>query len=301
MSNDFQAPTDKKNKIKVESEIVIAQFQCNAAVANNEVPVYVKTVFVGDGALIEIKGKSSEGKAPGTIKGEVRNNCFYGKLPIPEKVKDGAEIWFEAKLPKHGCKLESDKITARPIIEMSRMEWDRKIVHRGEIAKATIEFADGVTDGTMATMSIYEYSPEGYHTKVLRQPMIVENSKLELNWEFDYKDVDKIPTQAELEPKGRSYAPPKFFFVADINGVRVGEDLMGGLLEFRDEIKLCLKDTNGEPIVNEELDIYLADGKVLTGTLNENGEASFEDTAPGPYSILFKKISSVQSVLPVSD
>jgi len=281
MSNEFQAPTDKKNKIKVESEIVIAQFQCNAAVANNEVPVYVKTVFVGDGASIEIKGKSSEGKAPGTIKGEVRNNCFYGKLLIPEKVKDGAEIWFEAKLPKHGCKLDSEKIPARPIIEMSRMEWDRTIVHRGEIAKATIEFADGVTDGTKATMSIYEYSPEGYHTKVLRQPMIVENSKLELNWVFDYKDVDKIPTQAELEPKGRTYAPPKFFFVADINGVRVGEDQMGGLLEFRDKLKFQVLDECGVPIKDKEYVLSLPDGTTKQGNLDNDGMISETDLPPG--------------------
>ncbi|NLD94598.1 MAG: hypothetical protein GX639_18230 [Fibrobacter sp.] len=281
MSNEFQAPTDKKNKIKVESEIVIAQFQCNAAVANNEVPVYVKTVFVGDGASIEIKGKSSEGKAPGTIKGEVRNNCFYGKLLIPEKVKDGAEIWFEAKLPKHGCKLDSEKIPARPIIEMSRMEWDRTIVHRGEIAKATIEFADGVTDGTKATMSIYEYSPEGYHTKVLRQPMIVENSKLELNWVFDYKDVDKIPTQAELEPKGRTYAPPKFFFVVDINGVRVGEDQMGGLLEFRDKLKFQVLDECGVPIKDKEYVLSLPDGTTKQGNLDNDGMISETDLPPG--------------------
>ncbi|NLD93589.1 MAG: hypothetical protein GX639_13090, partial [Fibrobacter sp.] len=234
---------------------------------------------------IEIKGKSSEGKAPGTIKGEVRNNCFYGKLTIPEKVKDGAEIWFEAKLPKHGCKLESDKIPARPIIEMSRMEWDRKIVHRGQIAKATIEFADGVTDGTKATMSIYEYSPEGYHTKVLRQPMIVENSKLELNWEFDYKDVDKIPTQAELEPKGRSYAPPKFFFVADINGVRVGEDLMGGLLEFRDLMKIKMYDPFGVLMKNEKFKVKFANGNKKEYTTDNSGYLIDEAIPPGKLII----------------
>jgi len=285
MSNVHQAPTDKKNKIKVESEIVIAQFQCNAAVANNDVPVYVKTVFVGDGASIEIKGKSSDGKAPGTIKGEVRNNCFYGKLPIPEKVKDGAEIWFEAKLPKHGCKLESEKIPARPIIEMSRMEWDRKIVHREEIAKATIEFAEGVTDDTQVTMSIYEYSPEGYHTKVLTQPMIVENKKLELDWEFDYADVDKIPTQAELEPKGKSYAPPKFFFVADVNGVKIGEDLMGGLLEFKDEIVIKYTENDGTPVTDARYSVKLADGSEIEGELNSDGCAVLKDVAPGRFIV----------------
>jgi hypothetical protein len=63
--------------------------------------------MVGEGATIEIKGKSSKGKAPDSIKGTIHGNYFAGSLPIPEKVDPAAEIWFEAKLSKHGLKMES--------------------------------------------------------------------------------------------------------------------------------------------------------------------------------------------------
>ena len=74
----------------------------------------MKTVFVAEGSPIEIKGRSSEGKALDSINGKVLSDEFIGKLFIPEKVKVGADIWFEAKLPRHGCELESDTISAQP-------------------------------------------------------------------------------------------------------------------------------------------------------------------------------------------
>jgi hypothetical protein len=302
MSNEFLAPVDKANKFKVESFIVTADWTVNAAAAGNLVPFEVRTSMVGNGSPIEVKGKSSKGKAPDTVKGKVYNNFFTGKLQISEKVDLNAEVWFEAKLPKHSLTKESSAIPVKPKIVISRFAWDKTIVHRGDAVTCTVEIESGVEDDTDAVIRIMEYDQDGNHDLILKINTVVENQKIEATWDFNYyKNVNNIPTQAELEPVGKSYAPPKYFFVFDVNGIRVGEGQESGLLEFRDEIKLCLADTNGEPIANEELDIYLADGKVLTGTLDENGEASFEDTAPGPFSILFKKISSVHSVLTVSD
>jgi hypothetical protein len=282
MSNEFLAPVDKTNKFKVESFIVTADWTVNAAAAGNLVPFEVRTSMVGNGSPIEVKGKSSKGKAPDTVKGKVYNNFFTGKLQIPEKVDMRAEMWFEAKLPKHGLTKESSAIPAKPKIEISRFAWDKSIVHRGDAVTCSVEIDSGVDDDTDAVIRIMEYDQDGNHDLILRINTVVANQKIEATWDFDYyKDVNNIPTQAELEPVGKSYAPPKYFFVLDVNGIRVGEGQESGLLEFRDVLKFKVFDDSRVPIKDKEYVLSLPDGTTRPGNLDQNGMIHETDLPPG--------------------
>src|SRR5512133_1662730 len=254
MSNEFLAPVDKANKFKVESFIVTADWTVNAAAAGNLVPFEIRTSMVGNGSPIEVKGKSSKGKAPDTVKGKVYNNFFTGKLQISEKVDLNAEVWFEAKLPKHSLTKESSAIPVKPKIVISRFAWDKTIVHRGDAVTCTVEIESGVEDDTDAAIRIMEYDQDGNHDLILKINTVVENQKIEATWDFNYyKNVNNIPTQAELEPVGKSYVPPKYFFVLDVNGIRVGEGQECGLLEFRDTAKVKILAWPDFPIANTKL------------------------------------------------
>jgi hypothetical protein len=289
MSNEYQAPVDKENKFKVTSMIVIAEWGCATAIADTEAPVYVKTALVGDGATIEIKGKSSKGKAPGTIKGQISNNCFRGKLPIPAKVETGAKIWFEAKLPKHGISYESNEIPAQAGIEIRKIQWDKKVIHRKETVKMTVVFGAGVDDGTIATCTVYEYSPEGNHEKVMTNPVLVESGKVELDWEFDYDgDTSSIPTEEEMKSIGKHYAGPKYFFTVEVNGHVFGRKQESGFLEFKDVITLKLIAFPDYPVGNVNYSLHLPDGKTRNGTLDENGIADEKDIPPGVSWVEFE-------------
>jgi len=143
MNGEYQVSTDKKEKIKLESAIVEASWLSNAAHGGLDAQLKVVTYAVAEGSSIEIKGNSSKGKAPGTIKGKIYNNEFTGSLPIPEKVELGAQIGFEAKLPKHGLKMDSlSTIPATPVIQVSKMCWDKTEVHRGDIVTLTTQFVN---------------------------------------------------------------------------------------------------------------------------------------------------------------
>jgi hypothetical protein len=179
MDGTFNVTTDKKEKIKLDSAIVHADWLSPAAHGGSDAELEVKTVFVSEGSSIEIKGTSSKGKAPGTIKGKVFNNKFVGNLPIPEKVEYGAQIGFEVKLPKHGLKMDSfSTIPGAPPIKVSKMCWDKAEVRRGDIVKCTTQFVNPLP-GAKATVIIYEYSPEGHHDKYCFFPTEIQNDKVE--------------------------------------------------------------------------------------------------------------------------
>jgi len=289
MNTKFTAQTDKSNKFTVDSAILYAEWLCNAAVANNDAPVKVKTALVGNGAPIELKGKSSKGKAPGNIRGNVYNNTFTGFLPIPDKVDPEAYVWFEVKLPKHGLKDESNKIPANPVIYLRKMEWDRKVVKRNDTVKLTIEFESGVTDETDATVSILEYDRDGNHDPVTSFMKTVKNQKIEIEWAYEYQeDADEIPTDAELKKYGREYNPPEYFFTVLVNGVLIGREQESGLLEFEDELHLQFFDEDGKPYNNHTIEVYLPDGQIKEFTTDSNGHIDTRELPPGPAYFLNK-------------
>ena len=286
MNGEFTVSTDKKEKIKLDSAIVLAQWTSPVAVGGSEAGLEVRTVFVAQGSSIEIKGKSSEGKAPGTVKGKVFNNLFLGKLPIPEKVKPGAQIWFEAKLPKHGLKKESDTaIPAAPQVQVLQLGWDRAEVRRGDIVKLNARF-ENVLDDADVTVSIYEYDSEGYHDKIAEFSTELAERRLACSWQFQYnRDTADIPTQQELRKYGKNYEQPQFFFVVEIEGIRIGEKQESGLLKFNDYLSLGYTEADGTPIPNSHYKVTFADGSTLEGDLGKDGTARIEQSIPGPVEV----------------
>jgi hypothetical protein len=286
MDGIFNVTTDKKEKIKLDSAIVHADWLSKAAHGGSDAELEVKTVFVAEGSSIEIKGTSSKGKAPGTIKGKVFNDKFLGNLPIPEKVEYGAQIGFEVKLPKHGLKMDSlSTIPGAPPIKVSKMCWDKTEVRRGDIVKLTTQFVNPLPDAK-ASVIIYEYSPDGHHDKVHSFPATIDKDKLELLWEFDYKpDTAQIPTEVERQKYQKHYVPVEFFFVAVVDGVRIGTGQESGKLKFKDSIELKYTEFDGTPVPNVKYKVTLADGSVMEGKMSAEGTASLDSLVVGKFTV----------------
>ena len=53
-----------------------------------------------------------------------------------------------------------------------------------------------------------------------------------------------------------------------------------------------LKDKEGIPVANEKYELYLPDGSVKKGRLDENGEAQIESTGPGDATIDFPQLDT---------
>ena len=259
MDGEYTVATDKKEKIKLESRIVSADWLSSIARGGAEAELRVKTVFVAEGSTIEIIGHSTKGKAPGTIKGKVYNDEFIGKLPIPEKVSVDAEIWFEAKLPKHGLKEESDtSIPAKPPILASKICWDKDTVKREDLVKLTCQFESGVQDGEDALFVIYEHNPNSYDFKVTSFQTTIKNNKAEATWLFNYQDdTSQIPTHDELKPIGKSYAHPQYFFIVLVDDVRIGVNRESGLIKFLDDIEFTINNHNGFAVADNTYTVTL--------------------------------------------
>jgi len=286
MNSTFTVSTDKKEKIKLESGIIEASWVSPVAYGGFEAKFTVKTVFVAEGSTIEVKGKSSNGKAPDTVKGKVFNNSFKGSLLIPEKVAPGADIWFEAKLPKHGLKMESNVIPARPSIGVKKLCWDRKEVARHDIVTLTCQFEYGVLDGEESLFIIYEHNPDSCDSKLITIPAVVKGNKAEISWEFDYTgDTANIPTDAEKRAVGKKYFNPAYYFVVAVNGVRAGEARESGLLTFLDTSDITVKHGNTKPDKDSQYTITTADGKTTDRKLDDKSQIHLKDIPPGPFTI----------------
>ncbi len=289
MNGEYQVSTDKKEKIKLDSDIVEASWLCDAAHGGTDAMVKVITYAVAEGSSVEIKGSSSSGKAPGTIKGTVYNNEFVGGLPIPEKVELGAQIGFEAKLPKHGLKKQSlSTIPAFPVIKVSKMCWDKTEVHRGDTLKLSVQFVNPLP-GAQAQIIIYEYDPDGHHEKFCSFPVEIQNDNIDVQWEFKSTyDVSQIATEQERRKYGKHYVPVEFFFIVVVDGVRVGEGQESGKVKFRDSMKVLASDSDGAPLKNRDVIIHLPDDTQKTVKTDSEGYVKDQDIPPGPAFLELK-------------
>jgi hypothetical protein len=285
MNATHSAQTDTKNKIKLESSIIYAEWKSPAAVGGYTAELEVVTSMVGEGATIEIKGKSSKGKAPDGIKGTVHGNYFAGSLPIPEKVDPSAEIWFEAKLPKHGLKMESLPIPARPPIYATSLKWDKQEVHRGDIVKMQGKF-EGCVPNSEAQVIVYEYNLDGHHDRITTIPTRLKNMDLEVQWEFQYQYIiDDILLQSEAQQRHKNYLHPKYYFVVSLDGVQIGKNQESGLLKYVEWIEITLLDQARNAIANENCTILCADGTTLTKTTDSQGKVRLDSLPPGRTGI----------------
>jgi hypothetical protein len=294
MDGEYIVSTDKKEKIKLDSRIISADWLSSIARGGAEAMLRVKTVFVAEGSSIEIKGRSSEGKAPDSIKGIIFNDEFIGKLLIPEKVKLGADIWFEAKLPKHGLSMESGTtIPAKPAILANKICWDRQVVKRGDEVVLTCQFESGVEDGEDASIIIYEHDPNSYDFKETSFQTTIQDNKVEATWAFDYyDDTAEIATHEELQPVGKSYAHPQYFFVVVVDGVEIGDKMESGLLKFKDEKDIELQDESGNILANHDATLTFADGTQKKVKTDDKGLITLSDVPPGSINVEIPDVST---------
>lgn len=287
MKSKFTKSTDTVHKEKLESAIAYANWLAGAAHGGNEIGCEVKTVFVGEGATIKIKGKSDKGKNLGKISATISGNYYIGKLSIPDNIQEDDYVYFEVELPKHGLNETSNRIPAGPPIKVTNLKWDKKEARRDDILKLTADVA-GVKDGTEVKVIIFEFDTDGSNDKIVEIPTTVKNKKIELSWEYEYhEDIDEIPTDEELKKYGKKYNPPEYFFVIEIDGLKFGEKQESGLLKFKDYIEIELKDENGEPIANAKYNLYLADGNKRQGQLDGSGHARESNIPPGKIQVEF--------------
>ncbi len=276
--DQYQRATDQEHEIQLTSAITNVRWGYMQASVGNEVPLEVRTLFVGDGSEVRITVQNESGGRLDRFTGTVRSNRYRGTYTVPDNAREA--IYFEAELRRHGLSERSENMKIIPPIDITNLQWNQQEARRGDILELTAD-VEGAPDGTEVIIEIYEHDDDEAHDFIARLPAMVENNKIELQWVYEYHDdVDEIPADWELET---SYNPPEYFFKVVIGG----NTAESGLLEFKDWIDINLVDEDGQPVPDRDYVMNLPDGSQRTGTLDSEGHAREEDIPPGEYILIF--------------
>lgn len=279
---EYKKQTNEIHEVSLESEISIAEWGSKMASIGSLVKLEVWTHFVGNGSDIEIKIEDKEGSIIEEINGKVYGDYYANAIIIPENAKE--ELTFTAKLPDHSLELKSDILK---IINVTNLKWGQEEARRGDAVKLSADIY-GVPDNAEVKICIYEYDQDGAHDFIAKFPAMVKSKKIETEWEFEYhEDTDEIPTEEEMQKYGKSYNPPEYFFVVDVNGGRFGIGQESGLLMFKDWLEIDAKDDKEISLENEDYEIELPDGTKVSGKTDSEGNIKLENIPPGKFTITF--------------
>lgn len=135
MEYKFTKASDEEHKIKIDSNLLYAVWKSGCARGGADADFEVRTSFVGQGADIEITGKGDDYGKIKKIKDKIHNNRYNGKMPIPNDITPGDNVWFEVKLSKQSLKGKSNAIPGMPEPVLTKIQWDKKEARRGDIVK----------------------------------------------------------------------------------------------------------------------------------------------------------------------
>jgi hypothetical protein len=294
----YNKGTDTEHEIKLDSQLIYATWRTGKARAGGRAGFEVMTAMVGNGAKIKIKGKSENGEKLGKIKDVIKNNKYVGEFEIPEDIDLDDAVYFEVELPGNGLSGESNRIPAAPAIEVTHMKWSAEEARRGDMLTLSADVS-GCGNGTEATVTIYEYDRDNIHDKIVTIPATVEKDKIELTWEYEYhEDTDEIATDEELKKYGKSYNPPEYFFVIEIDGQKFGRDQESGLLVFRDWIEVLFTNGPDIPMEGEKYILHLPDGTTREGEFDGDGKLREDKIPPGR---VFVEIPAFFDIVEVSE
>lgn len=275
---ESKSNTDKIKKEKLPSSIQQVFWNKRAAFAGSKAVVELYTHYVGNNSKVNLRITDGSGKTIKKIERAISGNYLAQEVDIPVDTKE--QLFAEVDLPKHGLNKKSVPMSVFPPVKLGNVKWDKTTVRRNDLLKLTADVKN-FPAGADAMIEIYENDPDDAHTLVSKFPAIVKNNKIEAKWEFEYKgDVKDIPRHEESE---NGYIPPKYFFKVLLIDVADSSSLV----EFKDFIRIELKDAEGNLIPNEKYELHLPDGTVRKGNLDENGIAVEENIPAGEIVVIF--------------
>lgn len=281
----YNKGTDSEHEIKLDSQLIYAAWRQGSTRPGGKASFEVGTAFVGNGSPIKITGKSDGGTKLGKISDEIKNNKYVGEFDVPGDAEIDDMIYFEVKLSKNGLSGESNRIPVLPPVVVSDMKWSANEAHRGDLLTLSAK-VQGCDDGDEGTITIYEYDRDNIHDRITKFPVKVQENKIEAIWEYEYhEDTDEIPSEEELQEYGKSYNPPEYFFVIEIDGQKFGEEQESGLLTFKDSIDIQMTDESGVPLADADYTLTLADGSERKGKLGADGRLRMDDVPPGGFQL----------------
>lgn len=281
MESKFSKSTDASHQVTLESQFLYAIWRSRVARIGRAANLEVGTSLVGFGAPVELKFLTDSGQTLGTMTTEIKHNRLTTQFLIPDSVQVGEWIHYQVNLPDNGLTGQSLRIVARPPISVTNLKWSADTAKRGDVLTLSADVTNA-DDGEEAEITIYRCEFDSGRRKVTTIPSPVQSNRLQVQWEHQYLDPTlEILSQDELQPYGRNYEPPRYFFTVTIDEEEFGGGRESGLLEFRDWIEVQLLNCKA----GDQYVLYLPDGSQRSGTFNTDGVLREDDVPPGKYFI----------------
>ena len=161
--------------------------------------------------------------------------------------------------------------------------WSKTSAKVGDTVKLTATTV-GVDSGTKAKLDIYMRDPNFGVSLFHSIETQVSGDKIEEDWDFQ---VNEKLTETQQRRQGSGYQAPSYYFVASTMGM----EQRSGMLEYEDWMDIVLQDQDGNPIPNKRYRLYLANGEIREGQLDDNGRAREEHVPPGRSRLVFSDYS----------
>lgn len=168
---------------------------------------------------------------------------------------------------------------------IKKADWEKDQAESGEKVKLEIETA-GFEDGTGAVIEIWMKDIDRADRKIETiSDKTTSGDRVEAEWVFDYPDEGESPPD-------RKYSSPRFYFIADVDGVRS----RSGMLTYKDYIEIELRDREGNPMKNEPYIVRFSNGEVREGKLDGNGCAKEQNCPPVRHQVEFPDLPAISEV-----
>lgn len=159
------------------------------------------------------------------------------------------------------------------LFRISNARWSASKAKVGEEVKLQADVS-GVAAGTPAKFEIW--------IRDLRRPDRLL-ATIESRTQADRVEADWTYRHEEQRGIARGYSFPELYFIVEVRGCRA----RSGLLELTDFVEIELKDGEGNPVRGAKYILYLPNGEIRQGELDENGFKREEDVPPGNGKIAF--------------
>ncbi len=240
------------------------------------------------GAAIASSGnKESTTKEEHWVEFEFADKAGNTVSGIPYKFTDtenndsDSNIKLDGKVRRDSLKDGDCKVQ---LFGVSNAKWSKDKAKIGDKVKLTAK-ASGFKNNTPATIEINKRDFNSPDSVILTIESKVKNGKVEEEWEYVLADpADKSDFEGNNNKK---YSSPRFYFNVIINSLKT----RSGLLEFKDTIEVELRDQDDNQVKNTDYIMFLSDGSIRKGKLDDNGKAKEKDVPLYDVEIIFPDLN----------
>ncbi len=242
----WQASTDEKHVITVDSTLVSCDWEKSAAYCGQKVFYLIYTSFVGNGSPITVRCKTESGQTLAEEEKLVYDNFLRDGFDLPIEMEEGETIYLEVESAPKGLTGASDPIPVyrRPYLE--NLKWSKEEVEIGDELKLTADVYN-VEDDIPAFVTVYQYWDDFSET-VTKMRTTVKDRNVKIFFQFLYNgDLDKVTTNREMKIDKDGFYPLRYFFTVTIGTTEYGKENQDSgfivfkvkwvnVLEFEDEL-----------------------------------------------------------------